>query len=304
MHRFLLYALTALALLLSSVTVVSVWLAIEALIPDPFLMLLFAAAAAMLDMAKYLTWPLVAHLVSQGRHPLAAALAACALTIGGVSGWATFDRAMSGALGGHAEAAATQQRIADIEAARQIDLAHLAALDAERAPAQLQAAALRQRGIVSKAQQLDDFQDERRERARHRLESSSLELATLRAKPSRADSLPFWPAMILCIAFALVLEVFPAAVLTALRGVPAGKQVKNTAKTPETTPETPQDGAEDPMLRELLQSIASAGPGSPVVLREFVRTAKIGNSRAARLFSAAEERGALRKTPSGSYVAA
>ena len=295
--------LTVFALALSSVTVISVWTAMDALIADPFLALLFAFAAALLDLSKYLSWPLAAHLISEGRKPLAVALMFCALVLAGVSGWATYDRAMAGMLAGYSEATATQQRIADIEAARQIDLAHLAALDSERAPAQMQAAALRQRGIASKAQQMDDSRDARREQVRQRLESSSLESETLRAKPSRADSLPFWPAMILCIAFALVLEVFPAAVLTALRGVSAGKQSENTPETLPATPATEPDSAEDPMLRELLQAIASAGPGSPVVLREFVRSARVGNARASRLFLAAEERGALRKTSNG-YVAA
>lgn len=301
-HRL---ALTGIALMLSSVTVVSVCLAILALITDPVLRWLFAGGAALLDLAKYLSWPLAAHLLSVGRRWLAAALIVCAPVLASVSGWATYDRLMAGMLGGYGEAAATQQRIADIEAARQIDLAHLAALDAERASAQMQAGALRQRGIASKAQQLEDAKDAQREKARQRLDDSSRELAQLRAVPARSASLPLGLADLLCIGFALALELVPALLLVALRSVTGAKQHENTPETQPATPETQSEtgGDDDPMLSALLRTIANAGPGSPVVLREFVRSAGVGNARAKRLFLAAEERGALKRTATG-YVAA
>lgn len=301
-HRL---ALTGIALALSSVTVISVCLAILALIADPVLRWLFAGGAGLLDLAKYLSWPLAAHLLSAGRQWLAAALIVCALVLASVSGWATYDRLMAGMLGGYGEAAATQQRIADIEAARQIDLTHLAALDAERASAQMQAGVLRQRGIASKAQQLEDSKDAQREQVRRRLDDSSRELAELRAVPSRSASLPLGLAALLCTGFALALELVPALLLVALRGVAGEEQRENTPETQPATPETqPETGADhDPMLHELLRTIASAGPGSPVVLREFVRSSGVGNTRAKRLFQAAEERGALVRTPAGGYAA-
>lgn len=301
-HRL---ALTGIALMLSSVTVVSVCLAILALITDPVLRWLFAGGAALLDLAKYLSWPLTAHLLSARRQWLAAALIVCALAMTGVSGWATFDRMMVAMLGSHAESAAIQQRISDIEAAWQVDLTHLAGLDAERAKDQAQAAALRQRGMASRAQQLEDSADDRRERARQRLEISSRELAELRAKPSRAASMPAGLAALLSIGLALLFELFPAALLTSVRSVAGPAQHENTPETQLATPETqPETGADhDPMLHALLRTIASAGPGSPVVLREFVRSAGVGNARAKRLFQAAEERGVLKRTATG-YVAA
>lgn len=305
------HALTAIALALSSVTVVSVCTAVGALIQDPGLMVLFAGAGALLDLFKYLAWPLAAFLLLAGRRAIAAALMACALVLACVSGWATYDRLMTAILGSHGEALAIRQRIADIEAARAQDIERLDALNADERSTQAQLSALRERIVVSRSLDMERVTlrrlDAQREQLQRRLDDSSRELAELRAKPTRAAALPLELATLLCAGFALALELVPALLLTAVRGVAGQKQPKNAPETqPETTETQPATAAtgDNALLQTLLRSAAQAAPGTPVVLREFVRQHRIGNPRASQIFRAAEALGALQRTETGGYVAA
>lgn len=305
------WPLTALALSLSGVTALSVFLAIHALIDDRLLAALFAGAAVLLDLTKYLAWPLSAYLMSVGRDWLAAALISCALVLAGVSSWATYDRLMSAILGSHGEAVATQQRIKDVEAARSQDQSRLDALDADERVIQGQLSDLRGQSVVSKSLELERVAlrrlDAQREQVRSRLDETSQQLALLRSQPVRTASLPPGLASLLCIGFALALELVPALLLMAVRGVSGQKQLNNAPETLPKTPETvsgPANNEGDEHLQTLLRSIVQADPGSPIVLREFARTARIGNVRAIQIFRTAEALGALRKTTSGSYVVA
>lgn len=303
--------LTTLALALSSVTVVSVCMAVGALIQEPFLMVLFASAGALLDLVKYLAWPLAAWLVLAGRRWLAGALMACALALAGVSGWATYDRFMTAILGSHSEALAIRQRIGDIEAARAQDIERLDALNADERSTQAQLSALRERIVVSRSLDMERVTlrrlDAQREQLQRRLDDSSRELAELRAKPTRAAALPLELATLLCAGFALALELVPALLLTAVRGVAGQKQPENAPETqPETTETQPATAAtgDNTLLQTLLRSVAQTEPGTPVVLREFARAERIGNARATQAFRAAVELGALQRTDGGGYVAA
>ena len=85
------HVLTAIALGLSSVTIVSVGLAMFALIEDRQLAALFAFAAILLDVFKYLAWPTALQLAGDGRRASASLMIACALVLAGVSAWATFS---------------------------------------------------------------------------------------------------------------------------------------------------------------------------------------------------------------------
>ena len=84
--------LVAIAFLLSSVTAISVALTMYALIEDKNLALLFASAAVLLDIFKYLAWPVAIRVL---RGSTAALTIACALMLSIVSGWATYDCLMS-----------------------------------------------------------------------------------------------------------------------------------------------------------------------------------------------------------------
>lgn len=305
------HALTAIALALSSVTVVSVGAAVGALIQDPLLMVLFAGAGALLDLFKYLAWPLAAFLLLAGRRTIAAALMTCALVLACVSGWATYDRFMTAILGSHGEALAIRQRIADIEAARAQDIERLDALNADERSTQAQLSALRERIVVSRSLDMERVTlrrlDAQREQLQRRLDDSSRELAELRAKPTRAAALPLELATLLCVGFALALELVPALLLTAVRGVADQKQPENAPETqPETDEAQPATAAsgDNTLLQTLLRSVAQTEPGTPVVLREFARAERIGNARATQAFRAAVELGALRRTETGGYVAA
>ena len=303
--------LSALALALATVTVVSVCLAVAALVTDPFLMVLFAGAGALLDLFKYLAWPLAAFLLLAGRRAIATALMACALVLACVSGWATYDRFMTAILSSHGEALAIRQRIGDIEAARAQDIERLDALNADERATQAQLSALRERIVVSRSLDMERVTlrrlDAQREQLQRRLDDSSRELAELRAKPTRAAALPLQLATLLCAGFALALELVPALLLTAVRGVAGQKQPENAPETqPETTetqPATATTGA-NALLQTLLHSVAQAEPGTPVVLREFARAERIGNARATQAFRTAVELGALQRTETGGYVAA
>lgn len=102
------WVFTGIACALSSVTAVSVALAMFALIDDPILAALFAGAAVLLDVYKYLAWPLALSTLLGRRFAAATLLALTALALAGVSGWATYDRLMHSIVGSRAEHQAIQ----------------------------------------------------------------------------------------------------------------------------------------------------------------------------------------------------
>lgn len=333
------WAFTAIACALSSVTAVSVALAMFALIDDPILALLFAGAAVLLDIYKYLAWPLALTSLLGRRFVAAALLALTALALAGVSGWATYDRLMHSIVGSRAEHEAIQvQRIADLEQARAADQQLIAGLAAEADSTRAQAETMRARGMVTRALEMEASAlpriADQRDQARQRLDAASLELTELRASTPKGAGLPLEMATLLCLGFALALEIVPALLLSVVRGsfsAPTAPAVAETAieaisdnaqgapETQETaveteisTAETPEPAAsESPAVQaenaELLQkllTLASETPaGERVKLKEFAKTHRIGNLRAASIFSVAAEIGALQKTTTG-YLAA
>lgn len=336
------WTLTTIACLLSSVTAVSVALAMFALIEDPVLAVLFAAAAVLLDIYKYLAWPLALASISARRFVAAGLLMLTAVALAAVSGWATYDRLMSSIIGSQMQNEAIQgQRIADLEAARDADHQLITSLNAESSSIRAQAEAMRLRGMVSKAQDLEAAAlpriAEQRDEARERLNQASLELTELRAKPSRATGMPLELAVSLCAGFALALEIVPALLLAVIRRLPsvaapdhvsvasesspraATENASVTSETreglPETQPDTPETEpapisqapaiqAEDAaLLQKLLALTAETPRGERVKLREFAKAHRIGNLRAASIFQVAADVGALQKTATG-YAAA
>lgn len=316
------WPLTALALSLSGVTALSVFLAIHALIDDHLIALLFSSAAVLLDLFKYAAWPLSLYMLSVGRRAVAVLLIACALVLAGVSGWATYDRLMSSIMASRAQhEAILQQRIGDLETTRQLDLDRLERIEAETRSVLEQGASMRERGMVTKALMLETTTQRRldvqREHLRERLDSTSRELTKLRSRPAKAASLPAQLAILLCLGFAAALEIVPALILSAVR-LPRREflEQKRHLPPPETAPETPEtpETLETPvenllcsddteLLDALLQSAASAGPGAKVPIKEWAREARIGNVRAGRIFNAAIARGAIQKTEAGYVVA-
>lgn len=326
-------ALTAMAFILSSVTALSVALKMDALIDDALLAAVFSTAAVLLDLFKYLAWPLGFGLIAARRLGYAALMIGCALILGGVSAWATYDRMLTSIVTGQAhQAAIVEQRMADLQAVHQDALRRLETLDSEGRSVGEQARQLRERGMVTKAQELEAAAlpriADQRERALSRLDSVSQELTALRAQPVYAAALPELLAILLCAGFAVALEVVPALILSVVRMgrapavAPAAQVVAveqraqpeaaaATAVAPAATVAAPAAGQQqelfgspDDALFERLRSIArEAKPGTPIPLRDITAALRVGNRRAQRLISNALDLGLMRKTGAG-YVAA
>lgn len=328
------WALLAIAVALSSVTAVSVAMAMAALIADPFLAVMFAGAAVLLDAFKYLAWPIALGLLTAGKRTYAVLMIASALVLGAVSAWATYDRMLTSILTGQARHAAIhEQRITDLQALRADALGQLDRLDEQARSMGEQARQLRERGMVTKAHELETSAlariDGQRDGALQRLDDASRELTALRAQPTAMAGLPELLAVLLCAAFAVALEVVPALIGSAVRlgtppfgpAAPAAAPVaalvtapataNNAPATPATVATTPTAGQQQELfgspdgalMQTLLGITRAAEPGTPISLRDFTATARVGNRRAMKLFRAALELGELRKTTTG-YVTA
>lgn len=311
------WALLAMVAALAGVTATSVALAIAELIDNTLLAVLFASAAVVLDLFKYIAWPLALGLLAIRRTVSALLMMACALALGGVSGWASYDRLMTSIITSRAEHQANQQqRQIDLVQQRDADATRIAQLDRDAATVHQQANALRERGMVTRALELETAAmsriDSERERAQVRRDLASQELTSLLAQPAKAAGLPLQLATLLCLGFAAALEVVPALILAALRRAPAQERVplavtakqeqpkERQQEQAETTPET-TDG--DGLPAELLQLIANTERGTKVAVRQVAKVLRIGSDKATKLMQKAAETGLLSKTAAG-YVAA
>ncbi|HFX2802469.1 TPA: hypothetical protein ACID7X_003509 [Pseudomonas aeruginosa] len=313
-HRWPLLAMVA---ALAGVTATSVALAIAALIDNTLLAVLFASAAVVLDLFKYVAWPLALGLLAVRRTVCALLMMACALALGVVSGWATYDRLMSSIITSRAEHQARQeQRQADLVEQRDADAARIEQLDSDAAAAHHQANALRERGMVTRALELETAAmariDTERERAQVRRDQASRELTALLALPAKAAGLPLELATLLCLGFAAALEIVPALILSALRPahvqerapVAAEAQQERAEEQQQEHQETEQGtAAAEGLPADLLQLIASTERGTKVAVRQVAKVLRIGSDRATRLMQKAAEAGLLNKTAAG-YVAA
>ncbi|MDO9345242.1 MAG: hypothetical protein Q7T99_17345 [Pseudomonas sp.] len=312
-HRWPLLAMVA---ALAGVTATSVALAIAALIDNTLLAVLFASAAVVLDLFKYVAWPLALGLLVVRRTLCALLMMACALALGSVSGWATYDRLMSSIINSRAEHQARQeQRQIDLVEQRDADAARIGQLDSDAAAVHQQANALRERGMVTRALELETAAmariDAERERTQVRRDQSSQELTALLALPAKAAGLPLELATLLCLGFAAALEIVPALILSALRPAPAQESAPVPAAEQERAKEQQQERQEteqapavgDGLPGDLLQLIASTERGTKVAVRQVAKILRIGSDRATKLMQKAAEAGLLSKTAAG-YVAA
>lgn len=313
-HRLPLLAMVA---ALAGVTATSVALAIAALIDNTLLAALFASAAVVLDLFKYVAWPLALGLLATQRTLCALLMMACALALGGVSGWATYDRLMSSIITSRAEHQARWGiRQPELLEQRQIEVARIEQLDAEATAIHRQADALRERGMVTRALELESSAlariDALRATAQARRDGALQELADMRRQPAKAAGLPLGLATLLCIGFAAALEIVPALILSALRPAPAQEHAPaaETAKQEQPQerqqerPVTEQESVViDGLPAELLQLIGSTERGTKVAVRQVAKVMQIGSDKATRLMKKAAEAGLLSKTAAG-YVAA
>lgn len=313
-HRWPLLAMVA---ALAGVTATSVALAIAALIDNTLLAVLFASAAVVLDLFKYVAWPLALGLLTVRRTLCALLMMACALALGIVSGWATYDRLMSSIVTSRAENQARQeQRQIDLVEQRDADATRIKQLDSDTAAIHQQANALRERGMVTRALELETAaiarNDAERERAQERRDLASQELTALLAQPTKAAGLPLELAVLLCLGFAAALEIVPALILSALRPtavqerapVPVATEQEQTGEQQQEHQETEQgQAASNGLPTDLLQLIGNTERGTKVAVRQVAKVLRIGSDRATRLMQKAAEAGLLNKTAAG-YVAA
>ena len=318
--------LVAIAFLLSSVTAISVALAMYALIEDKNLALLFASAAVLLDIFKYLAWPVAIRVL---RGTSAALTIACALMLSGVSGWATYDRLMTSiSVSKATHEVMTTERVSALTNMAQKDSALISQLDKEISDAGAQANDLRARGMVSKALELEESVSSRaaaqRAQALARLNAGSLEIAHIKSGVAKASSLTPLLAQFLCLGFAMSLEIVPALSLAGVRssgrsstGVVASEAIETPSLGIEATglpegvtetPEAPKTGETLPdsnaeILKTLVAQAETLEPGTPIRLKEFAKKSRIGNLRAGEIFRKAETLGVIRKTTIG-YVTA
>lgn len=313
-HRWPLLVMVA---ALAGVTATSVALAIAALIDNTLLAVLFASAAVVLDLFKYIAWPLALGLLAIRRTLCALLMMACALVLGVVSGWATYDRLMTSIITSRAEHQARQeQRQIDLVEQRDADAARIEQLDSEAGSVHQQAEALRERGMVTRALELETTVmariDSERASAQTRRDLASQELTNLRARPAKTAGLPLELATLLCIGFAAALEVVPALILAALRPTSAQELTPATVIGEQEQPEEhPQEQAEteqetqaaEGLPPQLQRLIAGTECGTKVAVRQVAKELRIGSSKATKLLQQAAEMGVLHKTASG-YVAA
>lgn len=313
-HRWPLLAMVA---ALAGVTATSVALAIGSLIDNTLLAALFASAAVVLDLFKYIAWPLALGLLAVRRTLCALLMMACALALGVVSGWATYDRLITSIITSRAEHQARQdQRQIDLMEQRDADAARIEQLDSDAAAIHQQANVLRERGMVSRALELEVAAmariDTERDRAQVRRDLASQELTAIQAKPAKATGLPMALATLLCLGFATALEIVPALILTALRSVTTARPAPVTAtekrKPTEERQQEPTETATETSTSHDLQArfqelISRTESGAKVAVRQVAKELRIGSNKATRLLQQASESGVLQKT-AGGYVAA
>lgn len=334
LNRNMRVLLATIAISLSSVTALSVAMAMAALIEDPLLAFVFAAAAVLLDLYKYLAWPIAMGMLASGKRTYAVLMIASALVLGAVSAWATYDRLLTSMMSGQARTAMSQQRLVDLQQLK-LDAVHqLSVLDDDARSIRQQARQLRERGIITKAQDLEASSLPRiaaqRDQVLQRIDRMNVDITQLQAR-TKAIGLPTFLLVLLCAGFAVALEAVPALIGAALRigavvesvaPVVVEAETVASAATLETERATESAalttaeplpipgqqhdlfGSGDSDLMERLLGITKATTsGTPIKVRDFATTLKVGNRRVIKLFQAAIDLGALRKTSAG-YVAA
>lgn len=286
------------AVVLAGVTATSVGMAVFAAISDLTLAVLFCTAAVLLDAFKYLAWPAAA-ILAPSRKVLATGLVLCALLFAVVSAWATYDRIV-GAVQGRENG--STQRLADLDRLQTLAEQRLSTLNTQLVNTQTQAADLRRRGIVSKANELESEitrrADNERKRAIQQLESIANERLALNTH--RGASVPEQVLWVLGIGFALALEVVPVLIFLSL--VPTAQPAQDPKPIAKAEPKpapkpAPQARTDDPLALLVAEIAKGRLPG----VKQFAKEQGIGNSRASVAYKVAADEGLIRKTPAG-YV--
>lgn len=307
MSKLLAVVFITIAFLLSSVTAISVALAIYDLIEDKQLAMLFASAAVLLDIFKYLAWPVAVRVLSGPRSIL---MMCCAVMLSVVSAWATYDRMISSISHSKVthEVLKTDRSVV-LKALALRNSSLVESIDNQVKEATIQANLLRARGMVSKALELEESVSARTTQQRRdalaAINTASLELTRIKSAQAKAAGIPPVLIQLLCLGFALCLEIVPALILSSVRCSKQStvQEPVETTATQETQekPQQPLDSNAE-ILETLIITAKTAESGTPIKLKQFAKESRIGNLRAGEIFRKAEELGHVRKTTVG-YVA-
>ncbi|WP_454869821.1 hypothetical protein [Pseudomonas putida] len=288
-----------LAVLLSSITAISLSFAIFNLISDPFLAVVFSAAAIGLDVFKYASWPLVIKLFKAKKNLLAVSISACAVILAVVSGWATYDRMHASIVGDHESVKAMKgERLIFLREQIKSDTDFLENIQQNKvidttSPQRLilkdlykQASDMRARGMVTKAAEFESTTVARAEKrlaeivtldamaterannhernksveARARIDKNSLEILDIESLVEKGSSVPTVFIFLICAGFAIGLEVFPSLIIAALVSLKASPEAQNHAGA-----EVLQD--EQVVIEMVPQSSIEAVDEAPAVIR-------------------------------------
>ncbi|KPY54141.1 hypothetical protein [Pseudomonas amygdali] len=219
--RFFTWIVALIAVLLSSVTAMSVGIAMFTLIDNLFMATVFAGAAVVLDLYKYLAWPLAIGAWIHGKKISALLMVMTAITLGAISAWATYDRMYSSVTASHSRYLSAQIKISQLKSQQATELDRLKLVDAETRSMSEQARLLRERGMVTKAQDLDALAissaADQRQRILDSVDAIAKEVSDQQAHPVPSASLPAVLLTMVCAGFALALEIVPALLGAALR---------------------------------------------------------------------------------------
>lgn len=307
-------ALGCLAFALSSVTAISVAMTIFTLIDEMLLAVIFAVAAVLLDIFKYIGWPLAVRLLKEQRQYFATAICICVVTLGLVSGWATYDRLMNSIEASRAKhSALIGERLSHLTSLVKKDSDFVEALGVTERKLDMESSDLRAKGMITKAQQLEsatfDRIDKQRLAAMKRIESNSAEMVDIRSSITKAASIPLVIAVFLCAGFALSLELVPALLLTVLQYQNSGatqavvsekdpKSLLNNTEPEHTTIETFNTSGSH-LVNALLEKVYSLPAQSKIKVKDFATENKVGNMKSCAAFKTVEKLGLVTKTPYG-----
>lgn len=297
-------ALHGVAVTCALVTSISVAITVFDLFGGGGIGMLFAIGASALDLYKVLAFSTVVCLITSSRYATGIAALIVAIALGFFSAWATSEFLSTAIISKrqHAEALHTQ-RAGDIKSAQASDAARIIALDKAESDIRAQIAAMRARGQVTKAAEVESNELPKiaaeREAIRKRIDENSRALTDISAEIPKGFALSTDAILGIARGFASFLEIVPAVVMAVTaksQQIPANPDT--FAHEEDAPPPRARTIIED---SEILDDLRSVRGGTVISMTEYARSKGIGQTRAVRIFSVAVENGILERTAGRGY---
>ena len=299
--------LHAVAAICAGVTSISVAVTALDLFGGGGIGMLFAVGASALDLYKVLAFSTVISIFACQRYATGIAALIVAIALGLFSAWATSEFLSTAIISKrqHAEALHTQ-RAGDIKNAQASDAARIIALDKAESDIRAQISAMRSRGQVTKAAEVESNElpkiSAEREVIRKRIEENSRALTDISAEIPKGFALSTDAILVIARVFAVFLEITPAVVMAATQ---KSKNSQNLAEfQPEFEEIQPPPRKRSPSDLELLDDLRQVPAGRVVSMTDYAKSRRIGQERAVRVFGAAVDAGILTRGAGRSYVRA